>query len=97
MDYFFYQEGVTANIQLEVDQLTTAYNIARTGVGLTLVSDTLLYHMPMLPDMCYYKLLNSMSTRAVYMYHKRSRYITLAMQKFMDTVIASLSNGIIHY
>lgn len=97
MDYFFHQEGIAANIQLEVGQITTAYNIARTGVGLTLVCDTLLYNMPPLPNMCYYKLPNNISTRAIYMYHKRSRYIPLAMQKFMDTTISSLSKGIIQF
>lgn len=94
MDTIFQQAGIHADIQLEVYQLTTAYNIACTGLGWTLVSDTLLYKMPSFPDMCYYKLGNDVTNRTIYMSHKRLRYIPLAMQKFIDTAIAAMANGI---
>lgn len=94
MDTIFQQAGIHADIQLEVYQLTTAYNIACTGLGWTLVSDTLLYKMPSSPDMCYYKLNSDVTTRMIYMSHKRLRYVPLAMQKFMDTTIATLADGI---
>ena len=94
MDTIFQQTGIHADIQLEVYQLTTAYNIACTGLGWSFVSDTLLYKMPASPDMCYYKLNSDVTTRTIYMSHKRLRYIPLAMQKFMDTAIAALDNGI---
>lgn len=94
MDEILKQAGIRADIQLEVDQLATAYNIACNGLGLTLVSDTLLYMMPSHPNICYYKLRSVATTRAIYMYHKRTRYITLAMQKFMDTALNALSEGV---
>ena len=94
MDAIFQQYGIRPDIQLEVDQLATAYNIACTGLGLTLVSDTLLYQMPPHLDMRYYKLSSGGTTRSIYMYYKKSRYIPLAMQKFMDTTIAELSKGV---
>ncbi len=94
MDTIFQQAGIHADIQLEVDQLTTAYNIACTGLGLTLVSDTLLYKMPFSPDMCYYKLHSDVTARTIYMSHKRSRYIPIAMKKFMDTAISELAADI---
>lgn len=94
MDTIFQQAGVRGDIQLEVDQLTTAYNIACNGLGLTLVSDTLLSQMPSSPDMCYYKLHSDVTARSIYMSHKRSRYIPLAMKKFMDTVLAALADDI---
>lgn len=94
MDTIYQQAGFHGDIQLEVDQLTTAYNIACTGLGMTLVSDTLLYQMPASPDMCYYKLHSDVTARTIYMSHKRSRYVPLAMQKFMDTAIAVLADDI---
>lgn len=97
MDSIFDQAGLSADIQLEVDQLATAYNIACTGVGLTLVSDTLLYRTPPHSNMYYYKLPHLISTRYVYMYHKRSRYIHLAMQKFMDITFSTLADGILYF
>jgi len=94
MDTIFQQAGISARIQLEVDQLATAYNIACNGLGVTLVSDTLLYKNPPHPNMCYYKLRSSQTARAIYLYHKRARYVTIAMQKFMDTAIAVLAQGV---
>lgn len=88
MDTILQQAGVHPDIQLEVYQLTTAYNIACTGLGWTLVSDTLLYQMMPSPDMCFYKLNSDMTTRTIYMSHKRLRYISLAMQKFIETTIS---------
>ena len=88
----FQEANLKANIQLEVDQLATAYNISCTGLGLTLVSDTLLYKVPPHPDMYYYKLDSNSTTRKMYLYHKRSHYLTLAMQKFMDNVLTERPN-----
>ena len=88
MNAIFQEANLKANIQLEVDQLATAYNISCTGLGLTLVSDTLLYKVPLHPHMHYYKLDSASTTRKMYLYHKRSHYLTLAMQKFMDSVLS---------
>ena len=88
MNTIFQEANLKANIQLEVDQLATAYNISCTGLGLTLVSDTLLYKVPLHPDMHYYKLDSASTTRKMYLYHKRSHYLTMAMQKFMDSVFS---------
>ena len=87
VDTIFQESDLKANVELEVDQLETAYNIACTGLGLTLVSDTLLYKSPPHPQMCYYKLNSASTERKMYIYHKRSHYLTLAMQKFIDGVL----------
>lgn len=89
------QAGFSPRIQLEVDQLATAYNIVCSGLGVTLVSDTLLCKTAPFPDICYYKLQSSQTTRAVYLYHKRARYITKAMRAFMDISAAALAQGIV--
>lgn len=92
MDTICQHAGIAPRIQLEVDQLATAYNIACNGLGLTLVSDTLLRNTAAYPDMCYCKLRSDQTTRPIYLYHKRSRYVTIAMQKFLDTAAAALEN-----
>lgn len=84
LDCLFAAANAEGNIQLEVDQLTTAYNIACNKLGATLVSDTLLYKAPPNPEMDFYKLDDTTATRPIYLYYKCSRYISLAMQKFLD-------------
>lgn len=92
LEDIFNKTGATLNVQLEVDQLATAYNISCNGLGATCVSDTLLYNTPLQKDMCYYRLPNDVATRPIYLYHKRSRYVTLAMQKFIDTALLDKKN-----
>lgn len=84
MDQLFYNAQVQPHIQLEVDQLATAYNIACSKLGATLVSDTLIYKAPPNPEMDFYKLDDAAAIRPIYLYYRRSRYVSLAMQKFMD-------------
>lgn len=84
MDALFAPTEKTPNIQLEVDQLATAYNIACNKLGATLVSDTLVCKGPQNPDMDFYTLDSAIATRQIYLYYKRSAYISLAMQKFLD-------------
>ncbi len=84
MDKLFYNAESPPNIHLEVDQLATAYNIACSKLGATLVSDTLIYKAPPNPEMDFYKLDDITATRPIYLCYKRSRYVSLAMQKFLD-------------
>lgn len=91
MDAICQEAGVAPRLQLEVDQLATAYNIACNGLGMTLVSDTLLRSTMAFPEVRYFKLESSLAERPVYLYHKRARYVTRAMQAFLDTAKAELS------
>ncbi|MBQ9977619.1 MAG: LysR family transcriptional regulator [Clostridia bacterium] len=84
MDALFDSANETPNIQLEVDQLATAYNIACNKLGATLVSDTLICEGQPNNEMCFYKLDDTTATRAIYLYYKHSRYVSLAMQKFIN-------------
>lgn len=96
LDQICEDAGITPLVQIEVDQLATAYNIACNGLGATLVSDTLLYKTEPCLHVRYYKLDTDKSQRGVYLYHKRSRYVTKAMQEFMDTAVNALSEGLRH-
>lgn len=84
MDQLFRNAEGQPDIQLEADQLATAYNIACSKLGATLVSDTLIYKAPPNPEMDFYKLDDAAAIRPIYLYYKRSRYVSLAMQKFLD-------------
>ena len=94
MDRICEKAGFSPKIKMETDQLATAYNITCNGLGLTLVSDTLLNKLPPAADICYYKLRSDQTNRGVYLYHKRARYVTKAMNAFIDNAIAALANGI---
>ncbi len=84
MDALFATAKRTPNIQLEVDQLATAYNIACNQLGATLVSDTLISEGPPNPEMDFYKINDATATRPIYLYYKRSGYVSIAMQKFIE-------------
>lgn len=84
MDQLFSDAQVKPYIQLEVDQLATAYNIACSKLGATLVSDTLICKALPNSEIDFYKLDDATATRPIYLYRKRSHYVSLAMQKFMD-------------
>jgi len=88
MDALFSEAGKVPNIQLEVDQLATAYNIACNKLGATLVSDTLVCKGPPNPDMDFYMLDCEKAARPIYLYYKRSGYISLAMQKLIHVADA---------
>ena len=83
VDSIFAEARKTAVPQLEVDQLATAYNIACNQLGITLVSDTLIYNATPNDDMKYYKLDSSHTKRAIYIYSKLRKYQTSAMQAFL--------------
>ena len=92
MNALFSGTETAPQIQLEVDQLATAYNIACNRLGATLVSDTLIYKGSPSPDMDFYVLDCETATRPIYLYYKRSRYVTLAMQKFIEVVSTFFEN-----
>lgn len=94
MDCICEKAGVSPLIKMETDQLATAYNITCNGLGLTLVSDTLLNNLPPAADICYYKLCSDQTHRGIYLYHKRARYVTKAMSAFIDNAVSALAGGV---
>lgn len=71
-------------ILLEVDQLSTAYNIVCSGTGVTLVSDTLVKKMPVTNNVTYYRVKSDTLKRQLFFHFPRNRYVSLAMRKFME-------------
>lgn len=93
MDIICEQSGFSPKIQLEVDQLTTAYNIVCSNMGITLVSDTLITHTAPVPGVVYYKLDSEQLYRHSYFYYKNSSYVTRAMREFIRTGTSSFARS----
>ena len=74
-------------IVLKLDQQITAFNLSCFGMGCSFISDTLVRTLSRDVDMCFYKLPPTEAHREIYFYHKRSRYITRAMEEFLKITI----------
>lgn len=79
----FKNAQISPSIALKLDQQATAYHVACYGMGITFISDTLISKVPADSRIVYYKLNDSTSYRNIYFYHKRTKYITRAMEEFL--------------
>ncbi len=82
-DIICQNSAVSPYVILELDQLATAYSVACYGMGITLISDTLVKRMPPNPDIVYYKINDPEASRDAYIYHRKSKYVTFAMEEFL--------------
>ncbi len=71
------------DIRLELDQLTTSYQAACSGLGAALISETILHHTRQPDSLCYFRLDEDISSRRVYFYCRRKKHITRAMEEFI--------------
>lgn len=79
--------GFKPRIALELDQQLTAYNVAGSGLGIAFTGELLIGRATPDPNLVYYKLAGENITRNLYFYWKKGRYLTQAMQVFMDTIV----------
>ncbi len=79
----FKRHGLSPKIAFSLDQQVTAYNISRTGIGVSFVSDTLIKHMENEPHLHYYKLEDAEISRNIYFYRKNNHYLSSACRKFI--------------
>lgn len=82
-DRIFAANSLRPNVIMELDQLATAFNIARQGMGISIISDTLARTMRTGEDLAFYKLDDAYTRRDNYFYYKKNRYITRSMQEFL--------------
>lgn len=73
-------------VLLELDQQMTSYNVTCSGMGISFVGDMLISRVPTNPDVVYYKLEGKNSRRSSYLYWKRGRYLSRAMEEFLKLV-----------
>lgn len=84
-DRIFAGQGFTPQITLELDQLATAYRVASSGMGATLISDTLVKVSLPDPRVFYCKFGSADAGRDTYFYYKRKKYVSQAMRAFLAT------------
>jgi len=82
-DKIFQESRLIPKIILELDQLSTAYNVACYGMGNTIISDTLAQKSTHDANMFYYKIACPHTLRNVFFYNKQHKYITRAMDEFI--------------
>ena len=82
-------QGFTPKIIMKPDQLMTAFNMASKGVGATFIPDTLIqyvaYHVPL----SYYKMDDKLAIRNMYLWRKRNKYLTKAVEEFIRVAMES--------
>lgn len=73
-------------VLLQLDQQMTAYSVTSSGMGVSFVGDMLISRVPENPEVVYYKLAGNLSSRRIYLYWKRGRYLSRAMEEFLRAV-----------
>lgn len=76
---------INPNILFELDQLATLYHMISNGMAISIISDTLIKREHNKTELFFYKLNENYSKREVYFYRKRTKYKTIAVEKFIET------------
>ena len=76
--------GFVPKVKIYPDQLLTAYNMARAGLGITIVTDNLLKAERGASKCVFYKLSGDNTRRKLAMGYKKKRYPSRAMEAFVQ-------------
>ena len=87
-DAIFRAEDFRPRTLFEVGRLETLYNFVQLGTAASIVTDTLIKHLPCHSGTTrFYRLQSSQANRDIYISYKRNRYYSRAM----ETLIALLT------
>ncbi len=75
---------IMPKVAFYVDQLNISYALCEIGMGVCFVTDTLFRFKPFPDKVLIYKLSRAHSGRTLYVSHKKNRYCTRAMTKFIE-------------
>ena len=81
----FQNHGISPHIRLYLNQLMTAYHMARQGLGATFLTDTLVRLSAPNEALVYYKLDDPNAQRQIFLALQRKGYRTKAMQGFIKS------------
>ena len=84
----FQNNEVTPHVRLYLNQLMTAYHMARQGLGATFLTDTLVRLSAPNEALLYYKLDDPNAQRQIFLAVQRKGYRTKAMQGFIASSLA---------
>lgn len=79
------EAGFTPKCSIYLDQLMTSYNMSLLGMGIALVSDTLIKAVSPSDDLLFYKINSQNTTRQLYILSKKNKHLNRAMLKFIQT------------
>lgn len=87
-DTLFRKAGITPNVRLEVDRLSTMFRYIKLGAADSLISDTLIQNIDAeVSDVYFYKV-SEKAIHNIVVSYKRSKYYSRAMQVFIDELSA---------
>ena len=84
-DRLLAQRNINAQVVLELDQLSTAYQFACSGLGATVVSDILIQRSGPRDQVLYYPLTGEAAERQIQIYIRRNHPVTRVMATFLQT------------
>ncbi len=76
--------GFAPKVKIFSDQLMTAYNMSRAGLGLTIVTDNLMRAVHGTSKCCIYKISGENTKRKLSIGYKKKRYPSRAMEAFVQ-------------
>lgn len=80
-------QNYSPNIIMKPDQVVSAFNMAGRGVGAAFIPDGLIVNLPYEVPLCFYKMNEELAVRYVYLYKKRNKYLTKAMEEFIRVAV----------
>lgn len=79
----FQSAGITPKVKLYLNQLMTAFHMARKGLGVTFLTDTLVCMAAPTEELVYYRLDGELAMRETFLAVKKRGYRTKAMEGFL--------------
>ncbi len=76
--------GFEPRVELYLDQIMTAFYVAKSGSGITFIRSSLLSLVSETDALVYYKIGDPLARRGIFLTRKRGRYMTKAMEAFLS-------------
>lgn len=87
METIFKRAGVEPKVALKLDQILTLLAFTEKGMGISIVSDTVVKNLPYNRNIVFYKIDDPAAQRNVYFYYRKNKYFTKCMAEFMKTAM----------
>ena len=81
---FFHGKDIEPKVSFSVDQLNISYALAEAGIGICFLTDTLFKYRNFHKDVFLYNLGDEYYSRTLYVAHKKNKYCSSAMSKFIE-------------
>lgn len=79
-----HHQNFAPHVILKLDQQATAYNLACYGMGAAFVSDIFIKKVRPAPNIIFFRMGEPEAARTIFFYHKNGKYVTKAMQEFLN-------------